>query len=148
MTQPLGRLLRAHRKRLRFALAAVATQTGLSLSYVSDIEHGRSGGSLRALGQLAAAYGVTLGEVFSEATQDYIQAGDRVLWVRDNAWRSGEVIAARDWRDGIYVDRVEAAQDDVQDALAVHPSPFRLIAEDYDEAIGLAGSMDTGMVEA
>lgn len=43
---------------------------------------------------------------------------------------------------------VEAVQDDVQDYLATCESPFRLIAEDYDEAIGLAGAMGTGVVEA
>lgn len=108
MTIPLGTRLRQYRKRNRLTLAQVATRTGLSLSYISDIEHGRSGGSLRALGQLCAAYGTTLGEVWSEVS----------------------------------------GQDDVADVLATHPSPFRLIAEDYDEAIGLAGSMDTGVVEA
>lgn len=50
----------------------------------------------------------------SVVEDEYIQAGDRVHWVRDQAWCSGCVISVRDWRDGIYVQRVvEAGQDDV-----------------------------------
>lgn len=70
MTTPLGTRLRQYRKQSRLTLAQVATRTGLSLSYISDIEHGRSGGSLRALGQLCAAYGCSLDSLFGGAQDD------------------------------------------------------------------------------
>jgi hypothetical protein len=40
-----------------------------------------------------------------------------------------------------------AGQDDVQDALAVHPSPFQLIAEDYESEMLLAQAGNLGVWE-
>jgi len=50
--------LRAYRK---LTLRQLSEATGLSVGYISDIEHGRKDGSVRALGALAKALGTEIG---------------------------------------------------------------------------------------
>jgi XRE family transcriptional regulator, regulator of sulfur utilization len=52
--------LRALRTAHRKTLAQLAEQTGLSLSFLSDVERGRTDPSLETLRKIAAAYGMEL----------------------------------------------------------------------------------------
>lgn len=53
----LGDVMRVKRNRLDMCLRDVATATGLSISYVSDIEHGRRTCPPRTAARLALALG-------------------------------------------------------------------------------------------
>lgn len=59
--------LRAVRKKRDLTLAQVAAQTGISLSYISDMERGRTAPSLDMLERLAQFYEVAPSALFAEA---------------------------------------------------------------------------------
>jgi transcriptional regulator with XRE-family HTH domain len=52
----LGAKLRVLRKKQRYTLAEVGQKTGLSVSFLSDVERGRTGPSLETLHKLADCY--------------------------------------------------------------------------------------------
>lgn len=60
-----GSEVRALRKARSLSLHDIATETGLSVGYLSQIERGISSPSLKALGAIARALGVTVGWFFS-----------------------------------------------------------------------------------
>lgn len=55
--QQSGKMLRVMRKSRRLTLKELGEKTGLAVSYLSDLEHGRSNASMRTLETLAWAYG-------------------------------------------------------------------------------------------
>lgn len=59
----LGSKLRRFRKSRRLTLANVGEETGLSVSFLSDVERGRTKPSLDTLEKLADFYGVSVNEV-------------------------------------------------------------------------------------
>ena len=59
----LGAKLRAIRKQNAYTLAEVGNRTGLSVSFLSDIERGRTQPSLDTLEKLANCYQVPLSEL-------------------------------------------------------------------------------------
>ncbi|MGH3252385.1 MAG: helix-turn-helix domain-containing protein [Trebonia sp.] len=61
----LGRLLRVLRKRQHLSLAAVAESSGLSPSFLSQMERGLVQPSLRSVNRVAAALGTTASAVFA-----------------------------------------------------------------------------------
>jgi transcriptional regulator with XRE-family HTH domain len=61
----LGRWLRLLRKRQRLSLAAVAEASGLSQSFLSQMERGLVQPSLRSVNRVAAALGTTAPAVFA-----------------------------------------------------------------------------------
>lgn len=63
----LGNELRHLRKLRRLTLLEVSEQTGLSVSFLSDIERGRTNPSLESLEKLAGCYGVSFNEIFEDA---------------------------------------------------------------------------------
>ena len=56
-TETLGMSLRGLRKAFGMTLKQLAEQTGLSISYLSDMERGRNCPSVKTLKKIAAAYG-------------------------------------------------------------------------------------------
>jgi transcriptional regulator with XRE-family HTH domain len=63
--QRLGERLRARRMELGLTLAAVATEAGLSVPYVANLEKGRGNPTLDSVVALAAALEVTPGALLS-----------------------------------------------------------------------------------
>jgi transcriptional regulator with XRE-family HTH domain len=61
----LGRWLRLLRKRQGLSLAAVAAQSGLSQSFLSQMERGLVQPSLRSVNRVARALGTTASAVFA-----------------------------------------------------------------------------------
>ncbi len=61
----LGRRLRARRVLLGRTIASVALDAGLSVPYVANLENGRGNPTLSALRRLAAALGLTLGDLLA-----------------------------------------------------------------------------------
>ncbi len=59
----LGSELRRLRKSRRLTLANVAKETELSVSFLSDVERGRTKPSLDTLEKLAACYGVSVNDI-------------------------------------------------------------------------------------
>lgn len=59
----LGSELRRLRKSRRFTLANVGKETGLSVSFLSDVERGRTKPSLDTLEKLAACYGLSVNDI-------------------------------------------------------------------------------------
>lgn len=59
----LGSELRRLRKSRRLTLANVGEETGLSVSFLSDVERGRTKPSLDTLEKLADFYGVSVSEI-------------------------------------------------------------------------------------
>ncbi len=58
--------IRAWRKRQHMTLSQVAEKTGLSISFLSDLERGRTDPSLSSLRKLAACYGVKVASLLDE----------------------------------------------------------------------------------
>jgi transcriptional regulator with XRE-family HTH domain len=56
----LGERLRQLRERWEDTLKVIADETGLSVSYLSDIERGRTEPSLKTLAKLARAYHINV----------------------------------------------------------------------------------------
>jgi len=76
----LGRRLRRLRQRRRLTLREVAARSGLSISFVSAVEHGLSGISVAALRRLLAAYETTLAEIGTATdVETRAEAGPRRL---------------------------------------------------------------------
>jgi transcriptional regulator with XRE-family HTH domain len=61
----IGARLRRVRKRRNFTLRQVADQAGVSSSFLSQVERGRTGVSLNALQRVAAVLGVTMADLFT-----------------------------------------------------------------------------------
>ena len=66
----LGARLRMLRKRRRYTLVDVSDETGLSVSFLSDIERGRTRPSLDTLEKLASFYQMTINELLGEVDLD------------------------------------------------------------------------------
>lgn len=64
----IGAELRRLRKGQRLTLAEVGRETGLSVSFLSDLERGRVGASLETLENLATFYQVSLADILGDAT--------------------------------------------------------------------------------
>lgn len=62
----LGARLRRFRKARGRTLAEVAAETGLSVSFLSDIERGRTNPSLDTLGKLARVYELNMSQLLQE----------------------------------------------------------------------------------
>ena len=58
--------LRECRKNIEVPLQRVADHTGLSVSFLSDLERGRTMPSLKTLARLATFYGYTLSELLED----------------------------------------------------------------------------------
>lgn len=69
-TQPVGERLRELRVGRRLTLKEVASRAGLSESFVSQLERGRTGTSLKTLQRLTTALGVELGDIFDTHPPD------------------------------------------------------------------------------
>ena len=57
---PLGAVLRQGRKALDWTLDAAARETGLSKTFLSELENGHREPSLRTAARLARAYGIDI----------------------------------------------------------------------------------------
>jgi len=68
----LGARLRAIRKKQGDTLADVGAQTGLSVSFLSDIERGRTQPSLDTLEKLATYYRLTINDLLDGADADML----------------------------------------------------------------------------
>jgi DNA-binding transcriptional MerR regulator/quercetin dioxygenase-like cupin family protein len=80
----LGHNLRAARQAQQRSLADVAAQTGLSVSFLSDVERGQSRISLGNLFKLAFAYGTTVPQLNAGCTEPprpLTRPGDRPSYV-------------------------------------------------------------------
>ena len=60
----VGERIRSRRQAKRMTLKDMATATGLSMGFLSQLERGVHGGSVRTLQQIAAALGVSVGDLF------------------------------------------------------------------------------------
>jgi len=65
VTHNIGAAIRHHRKRLGISLTAMGEQVGLDNSSLSRIENGKQGVSTELLGKLAAAFGISIEELFN-----------------------------------------------------------------------------------
>jgi len=64
--QEFGKLLSKARRRRKWSQQKLAQVTGLSRSYINDIEHGRSVGTVSTWIMLARALGLSLDGIFLE----------------------------------------------------------------------------------
>lgn len=65
-----GQVLARARRRRKWSQRKLAQVTGLSRSYINDIEHGRSAGTVSTWVTLARALGLSLDEVFIGQVSD------------------------------------------------------------------------------
>jgi transcriptional regulator with XRE-family HTH domain len=89
--ESLGESLRALREERRVSLRALATQTGFSPSFLSQIENGQCSPSISSMEKIANALGVTLGQFFRVAESpkaNVVRSNDRpnlaLEWSRAN----------------------------------------------------------------
>jgi transcriptional regulator with XRE-family HTH domain len=80
----LAQYLRDSRTRRGLTLAFLADVTDLSISYLSDLEHGRADPSLKTLRALASLYGMGAGDLLVEAGESvhYNAAAERLAQAR------------------------------------------------------------------
>ncbi|HNT73513.1 MAG TPA: helix-turn-helix transcriptional regulator [Anaerolineae bacterium] len=71
----LGARLRVIRKKKAYTLAEVGNQTGLSVSFLSDIERGRTQPSLDTLEKLSNCYQVPLNDMLDNMDGDALASG-------------------------------------------------------------------------
>src|SRR5690625_4825252 len=77
----VGQRLRKRRRAKRMTLKEVSRAAGLSESYISHLERGRLRGSIASLQKIANALGMTVGDLFSEASSQPIE----VVRIQENA---------------------------------------------------------------
>lgn len=65
--QALGSAVRALRQARGLTLEALADQAGMNVTYLSDIERGRSNPTIGKLGDLAIVFDVRVSELIAEA---------------------------------------------------------------------------------
>jgi len=70
----LGARLRAIRKQRKFTLADVGRETGLSVSFLSDVERGKTQPSLDTLEKLAAFYGLTINDLLEDVDAETLSS--------------------------------------------------------------------------
>ncbi len=79
----LSQHLKARRKASGLTLFQVSERTGVSISFLSDIECGRADPSIETLRKIAACYGVSLASLLASAeTLAEVQAYARHLRIR------------------------------------------------------------------
>lgn len=66
---PLSERLRRKRKKLELTLKDVNKQTGLSVSFLSEIERGKTNPSIETIQKLAHCYDVPVSELIPEANR-------------------------------------------------------------------------------
>jgi transcriptional regulator with XRE-family HTH domain len=64
---PLGAAVRAQRQAKDMTLEALADAAGMNVTYVSDIERGRSNPTIGKLGDLAAVFEMRVSALIAEA---------------------------------------------------------------------------------
>lgn len=101
MELEVGQRIRALRRMRRLSLETVASRTGLSIGFVSQIERGLSSPSLRVLAMLADALGVGLAALFGTDNKD--SNGDAVVT------RERQRPDLKIWRSGISKQLLSAA---------------------------------------
>jgi transcriptional regulator with XRE-family HTH domain len=74
-SEMLGARLRAIRKRHSYTLADVGAKTGLSVSFLSDVERGRTQPSLDTLDKLAAFYELKINDLLEGVDSETLGAG-------------------------------------------------------------------------
>jgi transcriptional regulator with XRE-family HTH domain len=106
----IGDQVRRLRSRCHLSVRAFAAQTGLSPSFISQLENGQVSPSLGSMQKIADALGVTLGEFFAATT-----AGDESLIVRsadrrrlDSTWTDARIEALGPMRVGRRLEPVLA----------------------------------------
>ena len=91
-----GEALRRLRSRAHKTLKDVSEATGLSISFISSLERGGSGASVASLKRLAAAYGVSMRELFGadlEEASPLVRAAERPAMRWENGIRFEEMAA-------------------------------------------------------
>jgi transcriptional regulator with XRE-family HTH domain len=93
--QALGTLVRRLRTQAGISVRALATQTGFSASFMSQIENGQVSPSINSMEKIAAALGVGLGEFFVAASDGegglVVRAGNRQTL--GSRWSNAEIEA-------------------------------------------------------
>lgn len=61
----ISSVIKKHRERLDLTLAELSEQTGLSISFISDLERGRSNPSVDTVEKIANGFGISIAEMLS-----------------------------------------------------------------------------------
>lgn len=67
--QAVGRVVRALRQARGLTLEALADEAQMNVTYLSDIERGRSNPTIGKLGDLAVVFGIRVSELVREAEE-------------------------------------------------------------------------------
>src|ERR1700721_2283861 len=92
MEQTLGQILRSLRGQKGISLRVLAERTGVSSSFLSQIENGQCSPSISSMEKIAHALGVSLGQFFLPTNQQMVS----VVRVNDrahvaSAWSRAEI---------------------------------------------------------
>lgn len=90
MTPAVGERLSQLRSEHKWRLADVAHQSGYSVSYISDLERGRTLPSMTAISKLADVYGLSLSELLEYVGTDLSEREMAVI----EAMRAGDKLRA------------------------------------------------------
>jgi transcriptional regulator with XRE-family HTH domain len=95
----LGQRLRARRVAAGRTIASVATEAGLSVPYIANLENGRGNPTLTAVNGLATALGLKLRVELSEEAQAADQLPESlVAYARNERFTREAAALARAWR--------------------------------------------------
>ena len=70
MKETLGANIKALRKKNKMTLKTLASKTGFSISFLSQLERGKSSATLESLKKISLALGVNPGYFFDEADEE------------------------------------------------------------------------------
>lgn len=80
----IGKMISTYRHQRKMTLKDLAIATGLSLSFISDIEHGRSKPRLDNLQTIAKALLVPVNEFLKEETRAQLKENEEFLTIYDS----------------------------------------------------------------
>jgi transcriptional regulator with XRE-family HTH domain len=107
MDEEMFRILRQQRG---LTLQDVATRSGLSRSYLSEIENGKKKPSIKALEAIAGALNVSLEVLLPEPTEAEIRLGDRLKLAREREGMSVTEVAESVGISPGYLGEIERGQ--------------------------------------
>lgn len=100
----LGQAIRHHRERQGRSLRALAARTGLSASFLSQVENGSASPSIASMERIATELGLSLGQFFSSAEGSggsVLRQGERGRMVSEWSKAQVEVLVPPGSRQGL-----------------------------------------------
>lgn len=124
----IGRKLKKFRIKKKYTLRQLSELSGISVSFISDIENGRRNPSIDTLNSIAKALNVSVDRLLGESVSSIIENRIKELNItlEDLAERAGVSVEYLNKIDNIYPDQHDYLKiDQIAKALEMQPGPLR-----------------------